>query len=272
MDWKPNWAGSIAAGVAGILLLLGTIYFAATFIAADWRAKDAAATQAFDDRPGIPDWMEGAIAAPAPRDATERDDRVLAAQESMASFAGWMLVVALLTAIVTAAGTIVLLAQIRLTRKALDETRRSNELTDKHAIMNLRPWLAFSPTDFTIFGNKPMTVYCRVENSGRSPAVRVRLLRNLYFGPGPGPALPLDFDDVSQSIGAGQVIDEPFEYRRVFDEMDYIAVMDGSAIIRLRAAIFYEDQFGNEYETHFSAQLDPHRSAFLVDGGRNDMT
>ena len=101
-------------------------------------------TQSLPDIALIPDPVERAIANPAPDSGQDHEKRDLAAQESMAAWAFYVVVFAGLTSLITFFGTILIWKQVSLTREAVEETAkatgamlRQNELTEAAQ----RPWL-----------------------------------------------------------------------------------------------------------------------------------
>lgn len=90
------------------------------------------------DRAGLPYLAESVASSPEPYEGNELEKRDLAAQESMAVWAFWMLIVSGLSAVITSLGTGLLLWQIMLTREAVKDTgyatvemRRANDIAEK---------------------------------------------------------------------------------------------------------------------------------------------
>lgn len=110
------------------------------------------------------------------------DLRDLIAQEEMADAAFWMMIAALLTLVVTSAGTVLLLQQVKLTRRAVGDNNRSiaiaaaaNEITERIGMAQARAYLSVSADSFTIDDDNWLDVGFKVVNSGQSPARKVRI-------------------------------------------------------------------------------------------------
>jgi hypothetical protein len=99
------------------------------------------------DRAGLPYIAERIAAGPDPDEGTEREKRDLAAQEASALWAFWLLTVSSFSAIVTMVATGLLLWQIILTRKAVEDTGEATEaMREANAIARQaqRPWVSIS--------------------------------------------------------------------------------------------------------------------------------
>ena len=79
-------------------------------------------TESLPDAAGVPDPIERAIANPQSYGGEDKEERDLAAQESMAVWAFWMASAAFGTMFVTIFGTILIWKQVSLTRKAVEDT------------------------------------------------------------------------------------------------------------------------------------------------------
>ena len=86
------------------------------------------------NRAGLPEFAHGVTDNPKPENDTERNNRDLAAQESMAAWAFWLLLFTGVGLFVTSVGTGFLLWQIMLTREAVkdtgDATKAMNEANE----------------------------------------------------------------------------------------------------------------------------------------------
>lgn len=97
------------------------------------------------DRAGLPYFAARIASGPDAKNSTERENRDLAAQESMSVWAFWMMLVSAVGTVTTMFGTGFLLWQIMLTRKAVKDSgdatsamNRANEIAEK----SQRPWIA----------------------------------------------------------------------------------------------------------------------------------
>jgi hypothetical protein len=129
-------------------------------------------------RSGIPAVIEGAISNPQPTTGQDHNKRELAAQEASTAFAWWMVVISGLGFCVTTIGTFLLYQQIRLTRKALADTKaatgvviRQMELTERDS----SPFVSVNEARFKQTGPDCGEIEFYVENVGRSPGVEVYL-------------------------------------------------------------------------------------------------
>lgn len=169
-------------------------------------AKQDGPSQIDRDRAGLPYFAERIASDSDPADGTEREKRDLAAQESMSVWAFWMLITAAVSAGITAIGTGFLLWQIKLTRKAVEDTgkattamERQNEIAAEslaHARVvtntELRPWLLqetirtnTSPTATIddVFVGQYIGFELMLKNSGRTPAFITSILSDSAFIP-----------------------------------------------------------------------------------------
>lgn len=209
---------------------------------------------------------EAAVAEPQAQTAQPDpyDLRDLVAQEQMAEWAFWVVVVAALTFIVTSIGTFLIWRQVRLTRQAVEDTgeateamREANEIARETQERQLRAYVqvASATLNKLTVGKKPSGCVV-IRNSGQTPAHDVTFelgicaartgaeessLKNLKFegtisrgGLGPGLELNSEIEGGSEWTA------------------DFDADFSGGGIkILLVGAVYYTDVFGNERETAF---------------------
>jgi hypothetical protein len=111
-------------------------------------ASDLRPQQYLISRSGIPAAIESVISNPQPASGQDHEKRDLAAQEASATFAWWMVVISGLGFGTTAIGTFLLFKQIRLTRKAVEDTGNATKaMMRQNEIANdaVRPWLRLTP-------------------------------------------------------------------------------------------------------------------------------
>ncbi len=143
--------------------------------------------QAESERAGLPRFAERFISNPEPNGVSEKERRDLAAQEANAVWAFYTLLIAGVSAVVTAIGTALLYQQIVLTRKAVEETGlatvamgEANEI----ARQSMRPWLHVTLTGCTavvIMNNRiKCSAYFEVKNVGNTPANIVQIFHETY--------------------------------------------------------------------------------------------
>lgn len=100
------------------------------------------------DRAGLPYLAERIASGPDPKDTGEREQRDLAAQESMSIWAFWLLLVSAAGTATTIIGTGFLLWQIVLTRKAVEDTGKATNAMERQnslASAAQRAWLVIEP-------------------------------------------------------------------------------------------------------------------------------
>ena len=126
--------GIAALGAVTVLAALGTgAYFGALYspnnqqhqaVGGDTSASESGQYrgQPLSDIAGLPEPIERAIKNPPAENRQDREQRDLAAQESMAAWAFYMALFAGLTALVTFVGTILIWKQVSLTREAVKDT------------------------------------------------------------------------------------------------------------------------------------------------------
>jgi hypothetical protein len=129
-------------------------------------------------RSGVPAIAESFVSDPEPQNGNDREKRDLAAQESMAVWAFWMVVASFGTMLVTLLGTILIWRQVSLTREAVEDTGkataamvRQNELTEAAQ----RPFVIIEPVEKPT-DRKPLVKSGTFQyvNYGKSPARIVR--------------------------------------------------------------------------------------------------
>lgn len=134
------------------------------------------------NRAGLPSIAERIVFSFDPKNEDERENRDLAAQESMSVWAFWMLVTSAAGVVTTAIGTGLLLWQIILTRQAVKDTGEATEAmleANEIAQQAQRPWLNLNlgnPTQIQFqAGENPRIAILapiKVTNFGNTPAAR----------------------------------------------------------------------------------------------------
>jgi hypothetical protein len=159
------------------------------------------------NRSGLPQFAERLAFGPDPQNSGGRENRDLAAQESMTVWAFWMLLVSAIGTATTMVGTGLLLWQIILTRKAVEDTgeatkamREANRLARLAAEMDLRAWIGITAklkdcemgsTGFS------MGLEVTLENFGRTPAPETWVGIRMFGRTGLGVDCALDDDEFS---------------------------------------------------------------------------
>ena len=153
-------------------------------ITIDPNAMDASKRpqQYLAERSGIPASIEAAISNPQPATGQDHEKRDLAAQEASAAFAWWMVVVSGLGFCITTIGTFLLYQQIKLTRRAVEDTgeatvamREANRIAEHVSALELRPYVWFGKIEIrdVALGKIPQLVV-EVCHAGQTPAYEVR--------------------------------------------------------------------------------------------------
>jgi hypothetical protein len=261
----------IAAGLAAIATALGAGSFFGALYAPHYgyytehppyhRAspKEHSRSQMDRDRAGLPYFAERLASAPDPEDGTEREKRDLAAQESMAVWAFWALVVSAFSVFITMAGTIMLYLQIVLTRAAIKDTSKAteamleaNEIAEKTLGAQLRSYLDVAEIRFsnnTYFGSRH-SILLKIKNRGLSPAeiLAVRVVVGCIVSPNqPLAAIKKHWDKRRSVIFNGASSHIP--YRIDFPEY-FLRTKTG---IIVEGINLYADKYGRSRHTKFAA-------------------
>jgi len=126
--------------------------------------------QAEVDRAGLPRLIERALSNPQPQNGEERENRDLAAQETMAVLAAWMVIVAALQTLVATIGIYYIRRTIKQGGEALEIARDSTKVEQ-------RAWIKFEISDprgpESFMGQKRFLVHGRFKNIGQTPALDV---------------------------------------------------------------------------------------------------
>jgi len=181
---------ALAAGIAALFVALAVgAYFGSLYgpdhkqyrtISEQERASETyqGQTESLDDIALIPDPIERAIQNPTSYGGKDREERDLAAQESMAVWAFWMAVAALGTMFVTLFGTVLIWRQVSLTRQAVEDTGEATaEMGESNRLMRAeqRAWVKLDVEHRTIKrapdGNLNAAIKLKMTNVGKSPTV-----------------------------------------------------------------------------------------------------
>lgn len=208
----------IALGVGPFTSAIYASHYTQDTVGGNRQTNDAGQnpSQIYRDRAGLPYVAERITSGPEPQNSQERERRDLAAQESMSVWAFWLLAVSVFGLLVTSAGTGLLLWQIMLTRKAVEETSQAtlamnhgNEISRAAARLQFAPYVFFDRADIRRISPGKFIVDVIAKNFGQTPAVitvgeATRLVefpiaRGVYF-----PAGGLSRNDCA--IGPGQEI------------------------------------------------------------------
>lgn len=159
-------------------------------------------SESLPDIAGIGRPIERIIANPPPKTGEDHEKRDLAAQEAMAVWAFWMVMVSAVTGIVSTFGLVALFVTIRQNREAIDKARVANDIARDIGEAQARAHLSVKEAMCIITGNYVRMNLC-VQNNGASPAsdVRCKLMVSTYFKYSSNPyTMPQMFDAEGQVI------------------------------------------------------------------------
>lgn len=192
--------------------------------------------------------------------------RDLAAQEMMADVAILMAVIALLTVVVTIVGTLLIAWQVKLTRRAVEDTalatdsmRHANEIAEDTSKRQLRAYVAtedHSIIDFVV--GQQAGFVCKVYNRGQTPAYDVQIWSQPT-------AIKCDqetpdFAKIRQNgkfakskalLGPGQFIVHENRMTGQLEESSYYSVSAGGIAIIWAGVVTYRDSFGKRRISSF---------------------
>ena len=208
----------------------------------------------------IPDFIEYSIQN-SPAEASTQE-RMLAAQESMAGFASWMYLLGVATLLTTTGGTIALVLQIRATHRALDLSAKAHDFTEERMQLEMRPWVTLRPLGFKFAPGEIPTVEFVTKNSGQTPALAVLQSVNLYIGSPPSPSPGMDMG-LPGLIGAGDQIVDRIIWERPLQPSEFVRIVQGNWIVRFHAVVTYSSVFGSRHESTVAAEWSPARRTFV---------
>lgn len=227
------------------------------------------------DRGWFPCLVETAIAAPKAQGASEKEQRDLIAQESMALWTFWVVVFAGMTTIITGIGTIYIAKQVKLTRQAVEDTseateamREANLIAADTSKRQLRAYVTCEETyiDFArLIEPKEGFVAFELRNAGQTPAYEVTITTHVQFSEiGPDKHRIIlrgtDGDDLARTIlgpsGGGARHRSSFPISR----LQYRDVLAGKLTIILAVIVSYRDAFGRRRLTTGRYFFDPKAS------------
>lgn len=128
-----DWQMGGCAALGGVAFLFGAIALGAALLAHRWTGPSDPTRQR-----GLPDFVERWIENPAPEDTA---DRMLAAQEAMASAAWWMIAATLLGLATTVIATIAIYRQFGLMERATRAAERATTIADEHKRIETRAYI-----------------------------------------------------------------------------------------------------------------------------------
>ncbi|WP_273676459.1 hypothetical protein [Erythrobacter fulvus] len=205
---------------------------------------------------GIDALAESLIAKPKPRNNDEREQRELAAQESMAVFAYWMFWAVVIQTLLAGGALLAIL-------KDLKQSRESNERA-------LRAYLYFGPIELSSFASRETSdgrrfeVNTAVKNGGQTPAYECVHMGNIvaftpdeaeaHFGNQREPpriGMPTPY-----VVPNGGEVNAAFYSSSDVSESDLIRLRDGLKRLYAYGIVVYHDIFGFERRTRFCFQLE----------------
>ncbi|MEP7349420.1 MAG: hypothetical protein ABI668_05645 [Sphingorhabdus sp.] len=216
------------------------------------------------DRAGLPYFAERIASAADPKNADEREQRDLAAQEAAALWGFWILVVSAIGSLTTIIGTGFLLWQIMLTREAVIDTgkateamREANSIARNSHQMQLRAYIGCIEIKAYKFrsGLAPSFGF-KIKNAGQSPALRVRCYAQLFVEMDQTPhEAKIRFGGIPDrsviTILPGQSPNVEWQFPHPLDAVVYKAVTDGTAAFVYAGIVEYWDIFGKRHISTF---------------------
>lgn len=164
------------------------------------------------DRAGLPYLAERIASGPDPKDTGEREQRDLAAQESMSIWAFWLLLVSAAGTATTMIGTGFLLWQIVLTRKAVEDTGKATNAMERQnnlASAAQRAWVAIDPklVSAKAAGNRfDFDWRCAFVNKGGTVARNVRFAaKPQIFGDDAFERIPAEYEKLEKAARNRQI-------------------------------------------------------------------
>lgn len=191
--------------------------------------------------------------------------RELVAQETMADAALWMLFATILTIFVTALGTLLIWKQVRLTRRAVEDTgqateamRAANSIAAESMRRELRAYLTVEPGGVNEARDGFARLPLRIENRGQTPAFDVMLFANHAVAESPR---DITLKDLGTPL-AGEINDAamgPSVCRWMFSYASedllkpfLVDIRDRRRAIIQFGYVTYKDAFGDVWQTNFA--------------------
>lgn len=193
---------------------------------------------------GIDRLTESIIAKPQPRNTDEREQRDLAAQESMAVFAYWMFWGILLQTLLAGGALIALVKDLRQNRKSAEA--------------QLRAYLVVDPGGINEFESGFARVPLNVTNVGQTPAFNLTIFSNFGLSRHPlsetteSMAIPLIGGASDGSIGPSRNQWVFAKLRREFVKEHLMAINSRDMAIIHMGYVTYDDIFGKTRTTSFA--------------------
>ncbi len=212
-------------------------------------------------------------APPASQVQTEQPDRYqlreLTAQEVMADASVWMAVAAALTLIVTTLGTALIWRQVRLTRKAVEDTsaateamKEANRIAEDSSHRQLRAYLAVKSVTISESDWKEdhLQVMLEIDNAGQTPAVLRTVTMRVSWAHDGGDVTLIDHTS-NNEVPCHR--DTPMHIPFVFEAQDDALESEGHLMVVGR--VEYDDAFGKRQKEPFSFRTDAGQFCSLWD-------
>lgn len=198
------------------------------------------------DVAGIDRFTESLIAKPQPRSTNEREQRDLAAQESMAVFGYWVFWAMMLQTALAGGALIALVKDLRQSRRSAEN--------------QLRAYISMEVTAGTIFeAGKEVQIQLHAKNYGQTPARNCELRFATAFNPATwvwehtmNDARPYS---ASITIHPGVPHLTAIQPVGILSEEMLDQIQAGLAAFFARGVLFYEDVFGREHYTQLSIEI-----------------
>lgn len=223
------------------------------------------------DRHGLPYLAESIASNPEPKDSDEREQRDLAAQESMSVWAFWMMAFSAVGIVITSIGTGFLLWQIILTRRAVADTgeateamRAANKIAQENSHRQLQAYLAVNSVtiDYVADSDELIKITLGIQNTGPTPAdlKKVVLVAHWIYK---GGSIVLVNSDTKNSVRVHR--DTPMNFPVGFK--DDAPELNNPGYLMTFGRIEYLDVFGRTHKEQFSFQTPADFKYTLYDAG-----
>lgn len=190
------------------------------------------------------------------------DQRDLRAQEDMAFWAGAMFWAALATLAVTALGTFLIWRQVRLTRRAVEDTRdatvamrEANQIAMDNHKAEMRPYLYPTRAWFRVGDDHEPTAFIEFKNFGQSPAVDTEGWHHIWVEHFPLrvplPEAPDDLPKGRAVIGPGGTSEVEHPRGGPLTPLERQEIEAGRAALYVFGRTTYGDIFGQAHWSQF---------------------
>lgn len=189
-------------------------------------------------------------------DNVRRSELSLVAQQEVADWAFWMVVISILTVLVTGAGVYYVALTLVETRRATAAAIDAIDVNRESAQSQLRAYVSVERASIVKFNpDEPVEVRLHIKNTGQTPAFKMNQLVLLKADSYPSNFefyIPADIgEDVQSELGSGLVVTTFIDTGTPLTANQLDSVQSGSAAVWVWGRIDYEDIFGRKFYTEF---------------------